>query len=524
MPRRPHTGIAIPLGLSALLAIQAAQSKAQDIAQPASDPVAEPKQMPSGKEPIEEIGTPIPQDLAKQRQQRRDMLAWHQKAFVDSYNRIGKKDPRWDDSARKALALAARLYSHDPDPDAIPERIYESSGKALITGCRDALVYWVYARESVFSNYPGQDRYANRLYQSAIAMSQSDYPAILKMFAWFKIANRFPHKKDLRPVDLEMIPKMFDDILALLPKAVADKERGPHPKDDWSEIAIAAFDGYRGLQIDTPAAFERTDAALAKIPSLAADRLTLKGHYLMVYAWEARGSGVASTITDDGWKKFRERLADSRKALEEAWKLKPGSTKTAIDMITVNKGLDGDREDMEEWFKRAMEADGDCFSACAAKLDWLDPKWHGSVEEMLTFGRACLATKNWEAGLPLLYVESHVRAASTEWRRSGQGMSTYFKSPELQRQISEVFGEYLRRYPSNNGVRSDYAACAFWFGQYDLAEEQFRILGEDIITTSNVTRDRLVDFRTQIEEMKATRDEPPKPKQAAPKGENSDLK
>ena len=41
---------------------------------------------------------------------------------------------------------------------------------------------------------------------------------------------------------------------------------------------------------------------------------------------------------------------------------------------------------MEEWFRRAMKADPGNYSACSSKLYYLEPKWHGSEEEMLAFG------------------------------------------------------------------------------------------------------------------------------------------
>jgi hypothetical protein len=42
---------------------------------------------------------------------------------------------------------------------------------------------------------------------------------------------------------------------------------------------------------------------------------------------------------------------------------------------------------MELWFDRAMKANGDSRRACWSKLDWLDPKWHGTPEEMLARDR-----------------------------------------------------------------------------------------------------------------------------------------
>ena len=75
-------------------------------------------------------------------------------------------------------------------------------------------------------------------------------------------------------------------------------------------------------------------------------------------------------------------------------------------MITVEMAIgEGNRDEMEKWFKRAMDADSDNLNACKQKLLWLEPKWHGSPEEMLRFARACRDTKNWRSGIPLVLAE-----------------------------------------------------------------------------------------------------------------------
>jgi hypothetical protein len=59
-------------------------------------------------------------------------------------------------------------------------------------------------------------------------------------------------------------------------------------------------------------------------------------------------------------------------------------------MITVEMAIgEGNRDEMEKWFWRAMDADNDNLDACNKKLLWLEPKWHGSPEEMLEFARTC---------------------------------------------------------------------------------------------------------------------------------------
>src|SRR5262249_484341 len=154
-------------------------------------------------------------------------------------------------------------------------------------------------------------------------------------------------------------------------------------------------------------AFDRVDAELAKVPGLEAVRLTAKGHFFKDYAWEARGSGYANTVTEEGARKMHERLAISRKALVQPWALQPALGETANQMLGVILGQGGSRAEMEKWFERAMKADNNNSLACWSKLQWLDPKWYGTQEEMLEFGRACRDTKNWRGGLPLILAEAH---------------------------------------------------------------------------------------------------------------------
>ncbi len=33
-----------------------------------------------------------------------------------------------------------------------------------------------------------------------------------------------------------------------------------------------------------------------------------------------------------------------------------------------------------------MEADGNNYLACLMKMDWLEPKWYGSRDDLLAFG------------------------------------------------------------------------------------------------------------------------------------------
>jgi hypothetical protein len=219
----------------------------------------------------------------------------------------------------------------------------------------------------------------------------------------------------------------------------------------------------------------------AKTPALKTTRLLVQGDFFIDYAWEARGNGVASTVTPAGWRKLKARLTEADKALVEAWRLQPDDPIAPTLMLKVELGLRGDRQEMEKWFERAMKADGNNKEACEAKMNWLDPKWHGSLEEMLAFGRACRDTKNARAGIPLLLAHAHYRFGRT--LPEDQDVK-YYRTKEVWNDIRSVHEAYLQQNPLDHTNRSFYAAFCFMCGQYAESDKQFKILGDKLVWTA----------------------------------------
>src|SRR5207244_3724976 len=60
-------------------------------------------------------GPAIPQNPEKLAQVRRDALSWQRHTLGEAYEKVGKKNPRWDEAARAALEVSARYYAHDGD-------------------------------------------------------------------------------------------------------------------------------------------------------------------------------------------------------------------------------------------------------------------------------------------------------------------------------------------------------------------------------------------------------------------------
>jgi hypothetical protein len=233
--------------------------------------------------------------------------------------------------------------------------------------------------------------------------------------------------------------------------------------------------------------------------------LTVKGQYYINWAWEARGRGLANRVTPQGWKDFAARLAVADDTLTAAWKLDPTNPGPPTKMLTVELGEDKDRDEMEKWFKRAMEADPDNFEACTSKMYYLEPKWHGNPEAMLEFGKQCFDDRNWHNGVALMLVSAHESLS-----KYASDAATYYKNETVWSDISTVYSAYLDAYPDNSFVRSKYAAFACTGEHWVEADALFKKLGDKADPTPFGTTAIMKLMRKQAAD-EAGKDAPAKP-------------
>lgn len=449
---------------------------------------------------------PIPQNSEQQERSYRDTLAWNQRTLGDSYEKVGRKDARWDPAARESLKAAARHFSKAVDPAASMNVVYVTAKQAVDSGCDDPMILYLYALASVAPNYPGPVELERRFTSAAGALEHSNYPRVWRSLALRRAALGKP-VKDPSPEDRKEQARLFDAAVALAITSFAKDEPDPNRDDHLFLVLQTASSDRNRLSGDWQVDFKQVDAALASVPSLKVVRMQVRGQFFIAYAWQARGSGDASTVKDEDAETFLKRLTEAQKALKAAWALQAGSTRTATAMITVEKGLGGDRAAMEIWFRRAMEADGNNVVACSAKMDWLDPKWHGSVEDVLLFGKRCRATKNWRSGIPLLAADAHARVAK---RLPEDERSRYFRKPEVWGEIKAVYEEFLRLLPTDNIARSRYAVYCFQCGHYAESHEQFLIAGKALVGTSEFPNKFMRDVRAFVAfQAKAPKDTKP---------------
>ena len=416
---------------------------------------------------------PIPQNPQARLKRLREALSWNEKTLVGAYDRVGKKNPRWDRQAREALALMARSVSKAGDPQPSPDEVRAAFKKAVDAGCDDPLIVFNNVRYNVLGPDESSDK---PLAEAVDRLLKSNYPSVRKATALYISAARKSARAKTDPKAARESVGEVDRALGLLSRSFAEDGAGTALEHVWLEnLRNNVTPILKVTEGSLKGVYDHVDAALAKVPAAKTLRLIYRGIFYKESAWEARGTGFADTVSPENAQKFHDRLEVADKALSEAWKLNPEHNAIPTVMLEVVKGLGTDRQDMEEWFERAVRLDDNNVYACSQKLDWLSPRWYGSDKEVVAFGRACRDTRNYPSGIPLLLVTAHFAVCG---RLPEDQMRDYLSQDEVWKDLSGVFEEHLKRLPDDRATRTRYAAFGWLSKRYDEAARQFRTLGD----------------------------------------------
>lgn len=400
--------------------------------------------------------------------------SWNAKTAIEAYEKVGRRDVKWDANVRAALPQLVRIWDGDSSP---PESraVYDLLTKAVAAGCDDPLIVYSRARMYEFNVEEDGPKIVALHVEAARAMKERGpgYHPLRQTFAYTRAAQFLAGSAETLGDEVRsQVEGWWDLALERLEKAAADPDS---PVSLLSEVSQLLIKTKMKLTGDRKTGLDRVFEVLSKARPESAFPLVLKGEAYTDYAWDARGDGWANTVTPEGWKKMGERLAVAEAALTEAWKRDPEDPEAPTLMINVELGQGKGRPVMETWYRRAMAADPDNRLACRYKMYYLEPKWHGSREAMIAFGRELLAGGNFEARLPFQLVDAH-------WTLAGYGktLEDYFRNPDVWKDIQSVYEPFLKKYPDAAWERSFYARCASYSGRWVEAKAQFDRLGDRV--------------------------------------------
>ena len=196
------------------------------------------------------------------------------------------------------------------------------------------------------------------------------------------------------------------------------------------------------------------------------------GVFYTEYAWHARGGGFANTVPEERWNLFADRLHKAQPMLKKAYEMSPNDNMAASSMISVCMGLNLPRSEMEQWFERAIAPNPDDLQPYKAKLQYLQPRWHGTVQEMLEFVQECVKDAPPGSLRPLILVDAMEDLGGPCYSLGRQ----YFLRPEVWAGIQAVMESRLAQYPDHLDVRRRYVAHALFAHQDEAAIKQILYL------------------------------------------------
>lgn len=391
------------------------------------------------------------------------------RVIYSDYDRAGRKDLKWDEHARDFFWLLAQTASSDNHGSEAHSKLDELRSKLQNLRCEDPLVRYMILRHTKDSHRAGpQD--TNEWTQTALELDESAYHQYWRFFSNMRAAQA--HKSLSGSSNTT-------EVIALRNRAsdrLVDLLRDP------SLPAFVLYDAAYNFLINDlwGAPILRTNTYFRLEPLLlsgwgdTAEAHLIRGAFFVRYAWDARGGGWASTVSEDNWKLMKERLNIARESLEKSWAIKP-MLDTALRMQWVELGDTRGRKEMERWFNNAMELDPGNYDARMNKLNWLHEKWHGSVKEMLNFGKECLSDTNGTAALTLYDV--HLELAKYH-RQSDRGSEAeYLKRPEVWNDIKLSFEKFFEAHPDEVSWRHNYALAAYRSEAWDDLRKQIKLMG-----------------------------------------------
>ena len=399
-------------------------------------------------------------------------LDWNLKTLVLAYQDNGDTDAKWDGPAKRALTEFAHSRAGMIDADEPgPEIIATNVAAAVQAGCDDPMIGYLFIKFAM-PQTNNRVAYVNAFMKTARNMNQSIYPPIRKFYvaarALDQIFYTYGGDSAKQPVESEIIPILNDSLNATL----ADK----------TVPAVEAYEAastYLGLMKGSADLYQQHYSNVEKSmfenwPDAATTwLLKAEGYYAM--GWQARGSGYGDSVSDEGWKTFSKDLTVAETAAKKAWSLDSTDTRIPTLMIQIDEGLQRDRQEMELWFSRAMQTDPNNFDACNHKLHYLYPQWYGSREEMVAFGRECVANTNWGGHVPLILTDAH----REYWLyiQDAEEKRNYWKNPDVWPDIQASFDRFFELNPEATSYYHNYAWYAYQAEQWDKLNELIPKLG-----------------------------------------------
>ena len=208
-------------------------------------------------------------------------------------------------------------------------------------------------------------------------------------------------------------------------------------------------------------------AWVAAKPESITARVSL-ANVLVNYAWQARGSGYANTVTDQGDQLFGKRLNQAMEILNQAENLKESCPHYWPVKMRAALGLGMDRDNFNSIFSQAITNASNYASSYLQRAIYLMPRWNGGEGEMEGDLEKLADQKGGDDG-DMLYAQVvwgiHSRASSDNIFKEN-----HFSWPRVDRGFAVI----EKRFPDSLAAKGERAYLAAYAGDTEKTREYLK--------------------------------------------------
>ncbi|HOZ77966.1 MAG TPA: DUF4034 domain-containing protein [Ferruginibacter sp.] len=195
-------------------------------------------------------------------------------------------------------------------------------------------------------------------------------------------------------------------------------------------------------------------------------------------AWIARTAAQANNVSEEAANKFFVLLEEAAAFLHTADEINPEDPEIAARIIRVYMGLGVEEETVTSYFDSAVSFQPDHLMAHLMMINYLAPKWRGSIEAMHAFADNRIQ----ETGSQLL-VTLKLFAITEEWlyySMNGEDSrhSSFFSDAAIQEKIKTLYSNYREETEGALLIPYVYNYFAFLFWKIGDKEKAREIIGK----------------------------------------------
>lgn len=181
------------------------------------------------------------------------------------------------------------------------------------------------------------------------------------------------------------------------------------------------------------------------------------GIFFKDYAWVARGDDWGYKVTPWNAELMQRRLELAKKYDEKSEALNPDDTRAEAGLLTVGMGIQAPQTEMDQIFNQGVSQDTGLTDLFVNRLEYLKPKWGGSVAQMMGFAR------QWESIHPRLMIDALGEKTQEYIGRTNDDKKAYYQymgGQEVWPEMKKAYERMLTLFPDNFEMWAEYAGSA----------------------------------------------------------------